>query len=222
MDIYEAARERHSVRSYTDKEIDRETAQSLYEIIDRVNADSGMNFQLCVNEPGGFSGVMAKYGSFQGVKNYIVVTGPENMDREAGYYGEKIVLRAQMLGLNTCWVAVTFNRRKAVYTLRPEEKLYLVIALGYGATQGIAHKSKTVGEVSNADEGSPEWFRRGVEAALLAPTAMNQQKFYFAFDGDKAVAEAKNGMYTKMDLGIVQYHFDLGSGRNNFGMKGEI
>ena len=60
----------------------------------------------------------------------------------------------------------------------------------------------------------PDWFRSGVEAALKAPTAMNQQKFAFGVKGGEPVAKVKGmGPYTKVDLGIVSYHFEIGSGR---------
>ena len=62
----------------------------------------------------------------------------------------------------------------------------------------------------------PDWFGRGVEAALLAPTAMNQQKFLFTLDGSKVSSKAGMGFYTKLDLGIVKYHFEIGAGRENF------
>ena len=71
-------------------------------------------------------------------------------------------------------------------------------------------------EVSNIDGSSPRWFRSGVAAALLAPTAMNQQKFYLTLSEDKVTAKAKAGFYTKLDLGIVKYHFELGAGKDNF------
>ena len=35
----------------------------------------------------------------------------------------------------------------------------------------------------------PDWFREGVVAALLAPTAVNQQKFFISRDGDEAVKQ---------------------------------
>lgn len=59
----------------------------------------------------------------------------------------------------------------------------------------------------------PDWFLAGVEAALLAATAMNQQKFYLTLKNDKVTAKAGLGFYTKMDLGIVKYHFEVASGR---------
>lgn len=223
MEILEAMEKRHSVRQYIDKEIDKETAEKLRTEIEKVNLDSGLDFQLKLNEPGCFTGVMAKYGSFAGVKNYIVAAGPKNMDREIGYYGEKIVIRAQMLGLNTCWVALTYNKRKTLYTLRENDKFYLVISLGYGKTQGNTRKSKKSPEVSNVGENSPEWFVKGVETALNAPTAINQQRFYFNLNDDGTVTgSAPRGKYTEMDLGIAMYHFDAGSGKNNFNMAGGL
>ena len=122
MDLFEAMEARHSVREYTDRAIETEKAEALRKLIGEINAETGLNIQLQIDEPEGFSGVMAHYGSFGGVKNYIVMAGPKDMDREVGYYGERVVLEAQRLGLNTCWVALTFNKRKAVYELAKGEK----------------------------------------------------------------------------------------------------
>ena len=65
----------------------------------------------------------------------------------------------------------------------------------------------------------PEWFKRGMEAALLAPTAVHQQKFEFELVGDHTVyARARFTLvgYGKMDLGIVKYHFEVAAGKENF------
>lgn len=220
MDIHEAIFARHSVRSYLDRPIEREIVVQLQTIINEINAESGLHIQLKTNEPGGFSGIMAHYGSFSGVQNYIVMAGPGNADRAIGYYGEKLVLAAQMLGLNTCWVALTFNKRKAVYDLADGEKLHLVISLGYGATQGQPHRSKAPAAVSNLTDSSPDWFKRGIEYALLAPTAVNQQKFSFTLSDDRVIVKAGSGFYTEIDLGIAMYHFDIGSGKTNFEFRG--
>lgn len=219
MDILEAISARHSVRRYTDKPIEKEKADRLAELIDSINTETGLHIQLVTDEPEGFSGIMTRYGNFQDVKNYIVMAGPKNMDREIGYYGEKVVLNAQMLGLNTCWVALTFNRRKAHCELEKGEKLYVVISLGYGSYQGNERKSKTISEITDVYDNCPEWYRKGIDSVLLAPTAMNQQKFHFSLDGEKVISKADNGLYTEMDLGIAQYHFDAASGKENFGLK---
>ena len=85
-----------------------------------------------------------------------------------------------------------------------------------GETQGKPHKSKTAQAVGNIAENSPEWFKNGVTAALLAPTALNQQKFYFSLCGDKVEAETKFGACTKIDLGIAKYHFEIGANKKVF------
>lgn len=214
MDISEAIKERHSVRAYTDKKIEGEVLFALENKIAEINGESGLNVQLVLNEEKAFGGRMARYGTFSGVKNYIAMVGKKGADlsEKVGYYGQKLVLFAQTLGLNTCWVALTYKKVKTAYKIEEGEKLALVIAIGYGATQGVPHKSKSINAVSNAGENSPEWFVNGVRAALLAPTAMNQQKFFFTLKDGEVTAKPGLGFYAKVDLGIVKYHFELGSG----------
>ena len=168
---------------------------------------------------------MLSYGSFSGVKNYLVMVGKKakDLDERVGYYGEQIVLLAQTLGLNTCWVGLSYRKVPEAYNVGKDEKLVCMIALGYGETQGVPHKIKTVEQVSNASDITPSWFKKGVEAALLAPTAVNQQKFSFEHVGvknNRHQIRAKKGFsmigYTKMDLGIARYHFEIGAGEVNF------
>lgn len=216
MDNPEAMRARHSVRSYTDRPIEGETLEALEKLIGACNRESGLHIQLVRNEPMAFDSTMAHYGKFSGVKNYLVMVGRKgpDLDELCGYYGEKIVLAAQALGLNTCWVGLTFKKIPDAFQVADGEKLAIVIAIGYGATQGAAHKSKDAAAVSKASD-APEWFTKGVEAALLAPTAVNQQKFLFTLHGDKVSAKAGLGFFSKVDLGIVKYHFELGSGKDH-------
>jgi len=215
MDMMEAMRARHSVRSYTGKPIEGETLEALEKLIDECNRESGLHIQLVRNEPMAFDSFMAHYGKFSGVKNYLALVGKKGgaAEEACGYYGEKLVLAAQALGLNTCWVGATFKKIPDVFRGDAGEKLVLVIAVGYGAAQGTARKSKSVSDVSRA-ENAPEWFRKGVEAALLAPTAINQQKFFFTLHGDKVSARAGLGPFSRVDLGIAKYHFELGSGKD--------
>ncbi len=218
MDILEAIDKRHSVRSYTDRRIEGEVKNKLEKFLAVISGESGLNMQLVTDEPNAFGGFMAHYGKFKGVKNYITVVGKKapSLQETAGYYGEKAVLYAQTLGLNTCWVALTYSKGKTPCEIKDGEKLCVVIAVGYGETQGRPHKSKPVEKVAVINADSPEWFKKGVEAALLAPTAMNQQKFLFAEKDGVVSAKAKRGFYSKMDLGIVKYHFETGAGKENF------
>lgn len=221
MDIMEAIKSRHSVRSYTDTPIPPDALKALNEEIAACNKESGLNIQLITDEPKAFDSLMTHYGNFSGVKNYIALIGKKEPDlgEKCGYYGERIVLKAQQLGLNTCWVAMTYKKIPGVFRIEKGEKLTVVIAVGLGASQGVPHKSKRLDEISNIDSRSPQWFRLGVEAALLAPTAMNQQRFMLTHDGSTVHAKAKTGFYSKIDLGIIKYHFEVGAGRKNFSWK---
>lgn len=217
MDVLQAMKERHSVRSYTDRPIEGRIKDDLSSYIDDCNRDGQLHIQLVLDEPHAFDGFMAHYGKFSGVRNYIVLAGKKSPDLEerCGYYGEKIVLHAQTLGLNTCWVAMTYSKGKAKFQLNADEKLCLVIAIGYGKTSGTAHTSKPREAVMRANT-PPDWFLQGIDAALLAPTAMNQQKFTFTLEGNKVTAKAGMGFYSKIDLGIAKCHFELGAGAQHF------
>ena len=212
----EAIEQRHSVRQFEDRPIDAETEAKLKAEIDAVNTEGRLHIQLFTDEPEAFKGNEPHYGQFSGCRNYFALVGKKGMDEKIGYYGQRLVLYAQQLGLNTCWVALTYKKGKVVVDTASGEKLYIVIALGYGKTQGAAHKVKEETAVSGIAPDSPKWYRNGVKAALLAPTAMNQQKFRLSRNGGKVSAKAGIGFYTKIDLGIVKYNFEIGAGKDSF------
>ena len=216
MDLKTALQKRHSVRAYTDKPLEKEICNELIKTIDECNKDGDLHIQLVTDEPRAFDCFMARYGNFSGVKNYVAMIGKkcEDLDEKIGYYGEKIVLTAQSLGLNSCWVALTYKKIKTAFTVDKGEKLCCVIAIGYGATEGVPHKSKAMENVFSLSD-PPAWFISGIRAALLAPTAMNQQKFSFSYENGKVCVKAGHGFYSKIDLGIVKYHFELGAGKEN-------
>ena len=225
MTIQEAIKARHSVRAYREQPLTEDVVKVLTEKITELNNVGQLHMQLVQNEPKAFQGKMAKYGRFRGVNNYVVVAGQkaDDLDVRVGYYGEQLVLFAQTLGLNTCWVGLNYSKIPGTYVLDEGEKIACYIAIGYGETQGGSHKIKTVEQVSNASNITPTWFRNGVEAALLAPTAVNQQKFSFEYVGMKDghhQVHAKKGFsmigYTQMDLGIAKYHFEVGAGKDKF------
>lgn len=217
MNLTEAMEARHSVRQYKNIPLDKETIAALQAEISACNQEGDLHIQLVTNEPKAFDGFMAHYGKFSGVTNYIALIGKKDgLDEKCGYYGERLVLLAQQLGLNTCWVAMTYSKIKTAFVIEQGEKLCVVVALGYGETQGIPHKSKSMDQVIKTEGQISDWFKSGVEAALLAPTAMNQQKFLFTRKGNQVSAKAGIGFYTKVDLGIAKYHFEIGAGKENF------
>ena len=222
MDFKEAVKRRHSVRQYRQDAIEEEKIRVLKEEIERCNKEGNLNFQLVLNEPRAFDSRAAHYGKFEGVSNYFALVGTKCKDlyEKCGYFGERLVLLAQSLGLHTCWGAITYKKIPEAFEIRDGEKLTVVISLGYGRHRGLPRKSKSLEDVSNVSAKTPEWFSRGVEYALLAPTAMNQQKFKFTYNPDGTVsAKAGVGFYTKMDMGIAKLHFEIGAGKENFKWK---
>lgn len=225
MTLLEAIQARHSVRRYKDIPLPEDVVSVLQQKIREVNAAGNLHIQLVTNEPKGFKSILC-YGTFSGISNYFVVAGKrgDDLDERAGYYGEELVLLAQQLGLNTCWAGVTYQKVAGTYSLNDDEKIVCYIALGYGETQGKTHRIKSVEEVSNVSDKTPAWFRQGVEAALLAPTAVNQQKFSFEYveatDGSKPRVRACRSRsmigYTQLDLGIAKLHFEIGAGKDTF------
>ena len=225
MTLQEAIQARHSVRAFIEQPLTEDVVKVLQEKIAEVNREGNLHIQLIQNEPKAFQGKLAKFGKFRNVQNYFVMAGrkADDLDYRIGYYGEQLVLLAQTLGLNTCWVGLTFSKIPGTYVLNEGETIQAFIALGYGETQGVSHKIKTVEQVSNINDNSPSWFRKGVEAALLAPTAVNQQKFSFEYvgmvNGHHQVRAKKVFSligFTQMDLGIAKYHFEIGAGKENF------
>ena len=249
MTIQEAIKARHSVRAYKEQPMNKEIVKVLEDEIQSLNRRSSeyhpsslgngrvateegaanhegrLHIQLIQDEPKAFLGTLAKYGRFRNMRNYLVMAGQkaEDLDERVGYYGEHLVLLAQTLGLNTCWVGLSYKKIPDTYVLDEGEVIKAYIAIGYGETQGRGHKIKTPEQVSNVTAITPPWFRRGVEAALLAPTAVNQQKFSFEYVGmnnNRHQVRAKKGFsligYTQMDLGIAKCHFEIGAGRDNF------
>ena len=226
MTLKEAILARHSVRKYTDAPIEAEKQNVLLKAIREANAAADLNIQLVTDEPKAFAGqwVSCQYGYFAGVRNYLVMAAHNDAKEAVGYYGEKLVLLAQTLGLNTCWVGLTYKETAGAFTLRPGDKLHCLIALGYGQTQGVQHKMKNINTLVDAPVhlSLPGWFMEGMNAVALAPSAVNQQKYGFnLLDGNVVEAKARFSIigYTQIDLGIAKCHFEIGAGKENFRWK---
>ena len=210
MDVLELMRLRHSVRSYKDVSVDSDTRAVIYEYVATLNKEYGTNVQAFFDDPDCFANASSQYGVFSGCKNYAVLVGKDA--KTCGYVGELIALKLQSMGLNTCFVALTYKRGavKSKVKLNGKEKIQCNLAFGYGVTGGFLRRSKTPAQVSVVEGEKPALFDKVVEACLLAPTAINQQKFaVVAKDGQIFIKKRGIGFYTDVDLGIVEAHKDL-------------
>ena len=216
MDIREAIKARHSVRQYKDMAIDPALVEKLNEEITKCNEESGLRIQLILEDPECFNTLMAHYGKFRNADNYIAIVGKKDLpdaEEKCGYFGERLVLLAQQLGLNTCWVAGSYGKGKCKADRAAGEKILCVISIGYGETEGVKHKSKPSSRLCDVkEEDMPVWFKNGLKAAMMAPTAINQQQFFITLQDGEPLIKAKIGPYSRIDLGIVKYHFEVVSG----------
>ena len=216
--IEEAIKSRHSVRKYLTKEMDVQVLEELQKLVLKINQKANLNFQMITNDSNPFSKYRFHYGRLN-AQNYFALVGQNTSDLEekCGYYGQSIVLKCQTLGLNTCWVAGTYCKSAVTCTILKGQRLVALIAFGYGENQGIEHKRKKFQDVSKTEAPVPIWYHKGIEYALLAPTALNGQKFKFQLLQPNVVKITPGfGVLTRIDLGIVKYHFELGAGKNNF------
>lgn len=211
----EAIIQRHSVRNYLDKRIDFETIKLIENKITELNSKGDLHLQFIEDAGDTYNKILNKAMGLGSAPSVIACVGKNNEDLEkrVGYYGEKLVLYLQQLGLNTCW-AGTFNKKKMPAIVDDNEVIVISIAVGYGQKEGKSHKSKTYEQVVEVKTEVPAWFNNGVEMALLAPTAINQQKFVIRLNDDETVDFIdKGGIFSQVDIGIIKCHFEIGAER---------
>lgn len=217
MTIKEAMKERHMVRKYIDRPIPSDLVEKLNTRIAENNQTHSLSLSLVTGNADGLGALAKMLG--KGVKNYIVLAGPDSadLDEKLGYCGADMILYAQTLGLNTWWVGGMYNAKGAQKNMNSGAvRINGVLAIGYGQTQGVPHKSKTAAEISSYKGTAPQWFIDGVDALLLAPTALNKQAFTVRGDGNRVYLTCNSGHFAGIDLGIGRYHFEVGAGKDNF------
>ena len=217
MTIKEAMRQRHTVRKYTDEPIAPELVEKLNARIKENNQKYALNLTLVTGNAEGVSALAKLMG--KGVNNYIVLAGEDapDLDEKLGYCGADVMLYAQTLGLNSWWIGGMCNVKGAQKNLNAgAARVNGVLAVGYGQTQGTAHKSKSASQISRHNGAAPQWFADGVDALLLAPTALNRQAFKVRGDGNKVSITCDSGHFAGIDLGIGKYHFEVGARKENF------
>lgn len=212
----ETIRERHSVREYDGKPLARAEFDALGAVVEECARESGLNIQLVGDNPEVFN-VIARFGLIRGCRTHVTFVVDDAKarcvaaDEAIGYWGQKIVLAAQDMGLNTCWCALC-SRKKSRAVVAPGKKIRLIIAVGHGKRQGFPRKTKSVEALSSVEcAKAPAWFAAAMEAAQLAPTAMNNQNFKITLlsDGKTVRLDAPQSGLNVIDEGIVRCNFEI-------------
>ena len=213
MSYIDAIKDRHSVRNYRPDRIEDSKVEKIRQMIGELNNEGNLHLQFIENAGNTYNKLLNRAMGLGSAPSVIACVGAddETLDQRVGYFGERLVLELQEMGLNTCW-AGTFNRKAIPAEVGGGERLVISIAVGYGKDHGKPHKSKSAEQVIVAEGERPYWFNRGVEMALLAPTAVNQQKFQIRLNADNSVDIVdKGGVLSQVDVGIVIRHFEIGS-----------
>ncbi len=232
MNLSEAISCRHSQRVYTNKPLEEEIGRKLNKSIGKYNKEADLHMQLVVNHTEAFQGFLKSYGMFQGVSNYIAMVGKKedtNLKEKLGYYGELLVLEATALGLGTCWVGGTYDKKSCFCEVLQDECIICVITIGYIPEQkafrekllySMMHrKTKGPEELYRAEEPVPEWFLPAMRAVQMAPSAVNRQPVLFTYKDKEITAGVKDRTeYERIDLGIAKLHFELAAGNGKWNL----
>lgn len=228
MSDLEAIDKRRSRRKYNEKHISAETIRELKEEILKFNQDSGLSMFFLEDGSRAFDGIRKSYGMLKGVRSIIVLKGDVSdvhMKEKCGYYGERLVLDATKMGLGTCWVAGSYDRKDPAFKCEAGQEVVSVITIGHVEPNNstgenfiykLTHrKSKPISDfysLHHSDAPAPEWFIEGIKAVAKAPSAANSQPVHLVYDkeAEQISAHVSGKRATDLiDLGIAKLHFEI-------------
>lgn len=179
--------------------------------------------------PSLFTGVIGSYGRVTGARSalaFIADSRSPHADEHCGYTGEGVVLEAHAMGLATCWIGGLFSREQSrrLVDLREGEVIRAISPVGPASPKatdaekilyghGRPKRRRPIEEIARGHCRWPEWAVWGVEAAQLAPSAMNLQPWRFRYENGAVVVGAAPGLkgFRRLDCGIAMLHFELGA-----------
>ena len=176
-----------------------------------------------------FKGLVGSYGKVTGALSALIFLGTpaeDGTDQHLGFTGEALVLEATALGLDTCWIGGALDRRVAagVAHIMPGERVFAISPLGHATSDapsserlifgwGKPKKRRAIDEIAPDSADWPVWAAAGLEAARVAPSAMNRQPWRFRQGSDGIIVSGSGvntpGLTHALDCGIAMLHFEL-------------
>ena len=226
---HDAIYTRTSRRTYTGEPLEPDHFNALNQSISNINEESGLNFKLLKDSRQFFTKYKTSYGMFKNVQTVIALVGdPQkvaDLEVQVGYYGEFLMLECVSRNLGTCWIGGTYDKKalEADLNLDAGEKLVAVIIVGpvessKSLTEKLVSrigKNKQTFEqlLQEKTEPIPSWVQSGIEAARLAPSAVNGKPIAYTYLNEMLTARITKKKYgmESLDLGISLAHFELGA-----------
>ena len=240
--IEEAVIKRYSVRNYMEQEIEEDKRKAIEAFVASLDNPFGkkVNFYFLDNKDIKDEKNLGTYGVIKGARQYIGTTiKPEPMALEAlGYELEAVILYLAHLGIGTCWLGGSFNRKgfaKAM-NIKEDELFPSITPYGYAASKKHfqeaimrkmirADKRKEWGELfykndfqSQLTKEEAKEMEFPLEMVRLGPSASNKQPWRVLLkDNVCHFYEYKEPGYSdrlsfdvqRIDMGIAAAHFDF-------------
>ena len=244
---HQAIFQRHSRRQFNNKPLPEEITNNLIKVQEELTAHlPGARIVFVNQDPDAiFSGIIGSYGKIKKAPTYAVFIGDmrdSNIQEKVGYLGECFILEATAIGLGTCWVGGFFRPEVVAQQVKIEtyEKVLSVTPVGfadasYSFTEKMmsgmvgSKKRKPLNELCLTEDqtGWPIWVKSALEAARLAPSAVNRQPWRFSVENNMITVseDSENGTADKsniskrLDCGIAMAHIQIAALKN--GINGE-
>ena len=188
-----------------------------------------------------FKGVVGGYGKISGAPAFIAFIGDmraPSVQEKVGYTGEGVILEATTLGLNTCWVGGFFKPETvaSLVEIKDNERVLAVTPVGYASRSesfaerlmtgfGLSHRRLPLSKLVSGwrVDNLPEWAKVSLEAARLAPSAVNRQPWGFDVDNEGITVSVRTTgpeftVSKRLDCGIAMLHIEVAA--SNFGVQG--
>lgn len=199
MELERLMKERHTVRKYSDELVSSYLKGRIREKLNQLCINHRIKAFLEEDSISDTLGFIARLRS-SNVENVILFKGDHY---NVGYVAAEIMILIQSLGLNSWFIGSSINRNIL------EEDIVAIVVFGYGQTNGKAHRSKKVRQVSDYQPNRfPDWYFKGITASLLAPTALNRQPYYFNYNNGHVQLQVKESEYAEIEAGILSWYFE--------------
>lgn len=232
---YAAIARRRSRRLFDSKPVDPDLLARLNTVCKEFRPFTEARAVLVTQSPDMvFKGAIGHYGKIKGASAFIAFIGntnDPNIQEKVGYLGEGTVLEATAMDLGTCWVGAFFRPDIAasLAVIKKNERVFAVTPVGYVMEKwsleekimtgfGWTHKRKSLAELVTGMENIqlPMWINTALEAARVAPSAVNRQPWRFQVEPHSitiSVDDLKDtfNIPKRLDCGIAMLHIEVAS-----------